>query len=347
MIKKKNKIQFIFSLTLSLFSLFCMTMNLGAAEYEFKFHHFLPKTSPAHISMIEPWVKKVEEDSAGRIKIDIYPSMTLGGRPADLVSQARNGVVDLIWTSNGYTPGQFPRTELFELPLIHTNDPEKTGAVMHEMFSEYLEEDYSGLKVLFLHVHAGNVFQSVQKEISDINSFKGMKVRTPSRTGSWILDELGSEAISVPMPDVVQTLSKNMIDAALIPYEIIPTFKLNEYTKYQVEGYDGFRFGTLTFQVSMNKEKWDNLPNEIKEIFQANSNLSQWKNAGKIWQMNDNDGLDYALRNGNIHKILGYNETEGIKNKLKGTHDIWLRELSKENIDGAPILEKAMQLMGE
>ena len=144
--KKKYKIQFIFSLTISLFSLICMTMNLDAAEYEFKFHHFLPKTSPAHTSMIEPWVKKIEEDSSGRIKIDVYPSMTLGGRPADLVGQARNGVVDLIWTSNGYTPGQFPRTELFELPLIHTNDPEKTGAVMYEMFSEYLEEDYSGLK---------------------------------------------------------------------------------------------------------------------------------------------------------------------------------------------------------
>ena len=347
MSKRKYKTQNIFIVTLSLLSLLSMPINLNAAEFEFKFHHFLPSTSPAHITMIEPWVKKIEEESSGRVKIDIYPSMTLGGRPADLVSQARNGVVDLIWTSNGYTPGQFPRTELFELPLIHTNNPEKTGEVMHKMFSEYLAEDYSGLKVLFLHVHAGNVFQSVRKEITNINSFRGMKVRTPSRTGSWTLDELGSESISVPMPDVVQTLSKNIIDAALIPYEIIPTFKLNEYTKYQVEGYDGFRFGTLTFQLSMNRDKWDTLPDDIKRIFQANSDLSQWKKAGNIWQINDNDGLDYAMKNGNIHKILGYDETEEIKNRLKRTHDVWLKELSKENIDGVPILEKAIELMGE
>jgi TRAP-type C4-dicarboxylate transport system substrate-binding protein len=81
-----------------------------AQEFTFKLHHLLGGTSPAQTKMLEPWAKHVEENSGGRVKIEIYPAMSLGGKPPELVQQARDGVVDLIWTVNGYTPGLFPRT---------------------------------------------------------------------------------------------------------------------------------------------------------------------------------------------------------------------------------------------
>jgi TRAP-type C4-dicarboxylate transport system substrate-binding protein len=55
--------------------------------------------------MLEPWARQVEENSGGRVKIEIFPAMSLGGTPPELVQQARDGVVDLVWTVNGYTPG--------------------------------------------------------------------------------------------------------------------------------------------------------------------------------------------------------------------------------------------------
>ena len=62
--------------------------------------------------------RKVEADSNGRIKIDIFPSMQLGGTPPQLFDQARDGVVDIVWTLPGYTPGRFPIIEAFELPFV-------------------------------------------------------------------------------------------------------------------------------------------------------------------------------------------------------------------------------------
>ena len=45
---------------------------------------------------------------SGKIKIDIFPSMQLGGTPPQLYDQARDGVVDIVWTLPGIDGGTFP-----------------------------------------------------------------------------------------------------------------------------------------------------------------------------------------------------------------------------------------------
>ena len=106
-----------------------------AQEFTFKLHHFLSAQAPAHSRMLVPWAEQVEENSGGRVKIEIFPAMTLGGRPPELINQVRDGVVDLVWTVNGYTPGLFPRTEVFELPNVFTNDPRAADLAMNEMLA--------------------------------------------------------------------------------------------------------------------------------------------------------------------------------------------------------------------
>ena len=65
-----------------------------AQEVTLRVHHFLPPPSTTHKDFIEPWARKVEAESGGRIKIEIYPSMQLGGKPPALYDQVRDGVVD-------------------------------------------------------------------------------------------------------------------------------------------------------------------------------------------------------------------------------------------------------------
>ena len=85
--------------------------------------------------MLEPWANSVEKLSKGKVKINIAPGMSLGGKPSDLVKQAREGkFVDLIWMINGYSDKEFRRSEVFELPFVRTNDPVATNLAMREMF---------------------------------------------------------------------------------------------------------------------------------------------------------------------------------------------------------------------
>ncbi len=90
---------------------------LAQAQVTLKLHHFLPPVSNPHQKFLKPWAEKVEAESGGKLKIEIFPSMQLGGTPPQLYDQARDGVVDIVWTLPGNTPGRFPSTEVFELPF--------------------------------------------------------------------------------------------------------------------------------------------------------------------------------------------------------------------------------------
>ena len=74
--------------------------------------------SSVWLTMHKPWMEKVEKESGGRIKFEAYPAMQLGGTPVQLYDQARDGVVDIVWTLPGNTAGRFPRIEVIELPFI-------------------------------------------------------------------------------------------------------------------------------------------------------------------------------------------------------------------------------------
>ena len=78
-------------------------------------------------------------------------------------------------------------------------------------------------------------------------------MRIPTRTGAWIIESLGATPVGMPVPDLPQALSTGAVDGALIPWEIIPPLKIQELTQYQIEGPDHERFGTTTFQISMNQ----------------------------------------------------------------------------------------------
>ncbi|HSM42921.1 MAG TPA: TRAP transporter substrate-binding protein [Afifellaceae bacterium] len=323
------------------------TGGAAAQEFTFKLHHLLGAKAPAQTKMLEPWAKKIEDASNGRVKIDIYPAMSLGGKPPQLVRQVRDGVVDIIWTVNGYTPGLFPRTEVFELPFIHTNNPAATNLAMYEMFNDYLAEDYKGMKVMFLHVHAGQAIQTVDKEIRKPSEFEGLKIRIPTRTGAWVIEALGAAPVAMPVPDLPQALSKKVVDGALIPWEIIAPLKLQDLTKYDIEGHDKTRFGTTTFQVSMNEDKWNSLPEDIQKIFMDASDEAWWGEVGAIWRASDDGGIGLAVKAGNTHVTLTEEETAAFKEKLEPVVQRWIDEVSSQGIDGQGLVDKARELIAK
>lgn len=316
---------------------------LRAQPLTFKLHHFLGPTSPSHTRMLEPWARKVEELAAGAVKIDIYPSMTLGGRPPELINQVRDGVVDLVWTVNGYTPGLFPRTEVMELPFVHVNDPVATNLALHDMFDNYLREEYRGVEVMFLHVHAGQALHTRDKLVRRPEDWEGLKIRIPTRTGAWVIEAMKASPAAMPVTELPQALAKGVVDAALVPFEIIPPLRLHEQTRYQIEGHNGTRFGTTTFQVSMNADRWAGLPADIKAAFRNASGREWWAELGRIWMETDQFGIRFAVEQGNEHIVLTQEETEAYRPYLEPVVVRWVDEVTGKGIDGATLVATARQ----
>lgn len=327
-------------------------MALGAAgaawaqEYTFTLHQPLSAQAPAQTQMLEPWARQVEENSGGRVSIEIYPAMTLGGRPPELINQVRDGVVDLIWTVNGYTPGLFPRSEVMELPNVYMNDPRAANLAMHDMLDD-LRDDYRGTEVMFLHVHAGYALQMRDQAVRAPGDLSGLSLRTPSRTGAWIIEALGATPVAMPVPELPQAMQRGTVAGALIPFEIIPALQLQDQTEYQIEGEDNYRMGTIVFQVAMNQARWEGLPEDIQQAFRDASGPEWWAEVGDIWRATDDHGISVATGAGNEHITLDADETQAFRDALEPVVDRWVTEVSGQGIDGAALVERARELIAE
>jgi len=314
-----------------------------AQQHAFKLHHFLGPKSPAHAQMLAPWAERIEKASGGKVKIELFPSMSLGGKPPQLINQVRDGVVDIVWTVNGYTANLFPRSEAFELPFVHTNNPTATNLAMRAMYDKFLKAEYTGVHPLFLHVHAGQAIHMADKEVRKPDDLKGLKMRIPTRTGAWIIEALGASAVGMPVPDLPQALSKKVVDGAFVPWEIIPPLKLDEVTKFQIEGPNRMRFGTTTFQVSMNQARWDKLPADVKKAFESQSGEAWVREVGKIWTDSEDVGIGMATKRGNKHIQLTDAELAAFRAKLEPVVQRWIDEVKKTGIDGAALVKEARE----
>jgi TRAP-type C4-dicarboxylate transport system substrate-binding protein len=319
--------------------------GVTAQEFTFKLHHLLSAQAPAHTQMLDPWARQVEENSGGRVKIEIFPAMTLGGRPPELINQVRDGVVDLVWTVNGYTPGLFPRTEVMELPTVFKNDPVAANLALYDLFESDLRQEYKGVEVMFLHVHAGQGIHMRETPVRSPADLAGKKMRIPTRTGAWIIEALGAAPVAMPVPELPQALQKGVVDGAFIPWEIIPPLKIQEQTKYQIEGAGMERFGTTTFQVSMNADRWNSLPADIQQAFRDASGPEWWAKVGEVWRGTDDFGIDLAVKAGNEHIVLSEAETQAFRDALAPVVDRWVEDVSGKGIDGAALVEKARMLI--
>src|ERR1700680_709889 len=77
-----------------------------APQFSLKLHHSFSSVSSVHDKFLAPWSRQVEAQSGGRIRIDLFPSMQLGGAPAHLFDQARDGIADIVLAAPSTTPGR-------------------------------------------------------------------------------------------------------------------------------------------------------------------------------------------------------------------------------------------------
>jgi TRAP-type C4-dicarboxylate transport system substrate-binding protein len=316
-----------------------------AAEVEMTLHHLLSPKSNAHANMLVPWTEAIERGSDGRVKIEIFPSMSLGGTPPQLVRQAADGVVDIVWTVNGYTPGLFPRSEVFELPTVFTNDPAATNLAIRELFDEWLAPEYQGLHVLFNHVHAGNALHTARKEVHTPADTAGMKLRVPGPSATAMVEAMGATPVNMPVPDLPQALQTGVVDGALIPFEIMPPLQLWEMTDFQIEGPDRERFGTTVFQVSMNGDRWDSLPDDLKAVFDENSGPDWLRKVAEVWIGADDAAIDMAVKAGNTHVVLTREEMDAFNAALEPVVEKWIAE--HPDFDGRALVEKAREAIAK
>jgi hypothetical protein len=114
-----------------------------AQDVVLKVHHFWPPGAMPPSTILTPWCDKIARDSGNKMKCQIYPAMQLGGTPQNLIDQAKDGVVDIVWTLPGYTSGRYPMMEVFELPFM-SSSAEATSQAVWDYYTQYGYKEFPG-----------------------------------------------------------------------------------------------------------------------------------------------------------------------------------------------------------
>lgn len=311
----------------------------SAADVTLKLHQLLPLKAGIPAKFLEPWIEKVEKESGGRIEIEHYPSMQLGGKPPELAQQVTDGVVDMVWTVMGYTPGRFPRAEAFELPFMVTNG-EQTSIAFQKYADKHMQNDFPGLKIIAVHTHGPGLIHS-KAPVNKLEDLNGMKLRGPTRVITSLLEQLGAVAIGMPVPAVPEAVSKGVIDGAVIPWEVTLPLKMTELVGNHT-GFSGERgLYTATFMFAMNKGSYDALPDDLKKVIDDNSGVEAAAWAGRVMDEVDQIGLSKAQKSGNTIITLDAAEVERWKKAAAPVVGDWIAQMNSKGMDGPGLVKDA------
>lgn len=318
-----------------------------SAEVTLRMHHFLPPVSNAHAKLLAPWAKKVEAASSGRIKIEIFPSMQLGGTPPQLYDQAKDGVVDMVWTLPGYTTGRFPISEVFELPFVAHQTSGVNSRAAQEFAEKHLyQNDFKDVKVLGFWTHDRGVIHS-NKQVEKLEDLKGQKLRFPTRYAGEALKALGVNVVGMPVPQVPESLAQRVIDGCVIPWEVVPAVKVQELVKYHTEIPGSPTLYVATFLLAMNSAKYASLPADLKTVIDANSGAALAEMAGKAWDDASTSVLEMVKKRSNVITTISEDEKQRWIKQTQPVIDSWLAAVKEKGADGGKLLEDAKALLAK
>lgn len=318
-----------------------LTLALPAAAQDvtLRLHQFLPEQSFVPAQILTPWIERIEAESDGRIRIEHFPSMQLGGKPSDLVDQVTDGVVDIIWTLPGYTPGRFPRTEVFELPFMVSDAEAASRAYWDLAEAEMMQTDFRDLHLLGAWVHGPGVIHS-SRPVEKLEDMVGLKLRAPSRVTTRLLEALGATAVGMPVPAVPEQLSKGVIDGALLPWEVSASLRIGELVKNHTEFPDRGIY-VATFILAMNKDAYERLSPDLKAVIDAASGSEFSANAGRLQQGEDVPSRKAAEDLGNNIIMLSPEEAARWQSAAAPVTEAWIAEMVAQGIDGRALYDTA------
>ena len=322
-----------------------ITLPAVAQEIALKVHHFWAPTAMPPSTLLVPWFDKIAKDSNNRMKCQIYPAMQLGGAPPQLIQQAIDGVADIVWTLPGYTAGRFPVMEVFELPFM-SQSAEATSQAAWDFYTQYGYKEFAGIKALAVNVHDNGYVHTVNKQIKVMADFKGLKMRAPTRQTNKLLGALGATPVAMPLPALGDALSKGVVDGYLLPWEVIPSIKAHEFTKFESETDPKSRaLYTAVFILAMNQAKYDSLPPDLKAVIDANSGAPLSKAFGVQWDKSAPPARKFAVDHGNTFYVIPASELENWQKATANLPDDWIKDVGAKGQDGRALLQAAKDLI--
>lgn len=301
---------------------------------ELNYSIFFP---PTHIQCktAESWAKEIEKRTDGKVKITVFPAGTLTKAP-QCYEGVVNGISDIGMSCFAYTRGRFPLLEGIDLPLGYPSGMVATK-VATSVAKEFAPEELSDVKLLYIHAHGPGILAS-KKPVETIDDMQSLKVRATGLS-SKIVQNLGATPIAMSQPETYESLQKGVVDATLCPMETLKGWKQGEVidsvTDTSAIGY------TTSMFVVMNKNKWAQLTDQQKKVFEDVS--AEWvEKHGQAWDLADQQGKKFITEELNPKReIISLSEQEQSKwkQKVQPILDEYVNSTTESGLPGDKFLQ--------
>jgi TRAP-type C4-dicarboxylate transport system substrate-binding protein len=251
------------------------------------------------------------------------------------------GVVDIGMSAFGYTGGRFPVMATLDLPNGYCSGAHAAKVSM-EFYKRIGPKEVSDVKLLYVTGHSPGCLHT-KKPVRNLSDLKGMKIRCYAATAK-IVKALGGLPVAMPQTETYQALKKGIVEGNITPYEPLKSMHQAKAIRYTTEtpaiAYTG------SFFIAMNLDKWNALPEDIKEIFDTVS--EEWAVIhGKTWDRYDKVARAYTLSLGNEIIKLPEEETSRWRQALEPLFENHVKYLESKGLPGREILSTAKALVKE
>ncbi|WP_371155477.1 TRAP transporter substrate-binding protein [Jannaschia sp. 2305UL9-9] len=313
----------------------------AAQDVTLRFQHFVNPASANPTHFMAPWAEAIETQSNGRIKVELYPFMQLGGSAVNMYDLIADGAVDGGWVIPGYQPGRFPEAEAMELPFMTSKSAEEASRAAWGFTDEHLMDDFADVHVIAAHMHGRGLVHLKGDAPQTVADFAGLDLRGPSRTATLLLREMGANPVGMPVPAFPEALAKGVLDGGVITWEQAPSLKLDELTDSHTDVAGDRSLYNLYFLWAMNKDVYEGLDDDLKAVIDANSGLMASAWAGRAHDIGDAEGRLVIEASGNEIAELSPQVTEEIVTLGAQVTDAWIAQMTEKGYDGAGLVADA------
>ncbi len=312
----------------------------GAEEgkvYTFSLSMHDPKTT-ANAVYIQSWIDAVDKATDGHVKITLYDNATLSAA-TDIGDNVKSAAVDIGWLYTSYYAGQFPLSDVINMPMQGFGDPVVSTEVLWALAEKYpeVEKEWGDFKLLMLYGNPGMILCSAEKPIQGIDDLKGMTIRCPSGAITDVLSAWGASPVTMAPPDLYEAIEKKNINGYIFEPAGICNFSLQEITSYYTDYplYDG------PFALIMNKAQWDSLPKEYQDIIEGLSGKEASLGAAKAFAADVTAKREVIVNAGGEFVELPAASITEMQTAADAYAETWIAKMSKDGFDAAAFLADA------
>jgi tripartite ATP-independent transporter DctP family solute receptor len=162
--------------------------------------------------------KKLEQATNGRLSIQMYPSMQLGGEK-EMIEQAQVGALQIARVSTGPVGAVVDNLNVFNLPFVFRDTAHMRavidGPIGAKLLQEITDNPKTGLIGLAWMDSGARSFYNKTRDIKTVADLKGLKFRM---MGNPIFvdtaNALGANGVAMGMDQVMNALQTGVVDGA-------------------------------------------------------------------------------------------------------------------------------------